>query len=72
VSKARYEPCLRGRAVVFIGGGLAMTFAMANAAAAPAMTTVIPKIGRGFAAEYALGVKWLEDDPSLPPMYQGP
>jgi hypothetical protein len=27
---------------------------------------------RGFLAEYAVGVNWHEDNPSLPLMYQGP
>jgi hypothetical protein len=49
----------------------AMTFAMANAAGAPYRTMVSVYVTHGFAAEYAVGVNWLEDNPSLPAMYQG-
>ncbi len=49
-----------------------MSFAMANAAGAPYMTSVTVFVSHGFAAEYEVGVSWLEDNPSLPAMYQGP
>lgn len=48
-----------------------MTFAMANAAGAPYMTSVTVFVTHGFPAEYAVSVSWLEDNPSLPAMYQG-
>ena len=49
-----------------------MSFAMANAAGAPYMTSVTVFVSHGFAAEYEVGVSWLEDNASLPAMYQGP